>query len=274
MVYLNDKLYISTIASDDCALARRYGLGLEIAEFCTASNMDAGFPQFDAIVRRKMDSADRYVFHAPFNELYPSAIDPLAVDLARRRYRQAADIARGYGIRRMVVHSGYIPVIYHKCWMTERSVLFWKEYLAHYPADMELLLENVMEDSPELLIDIIREVNDSRFRLCLDVGHANMMSSHTTIFDWIEDTAPYLAHVHLHNNSGGSDLHDPLGTGTVPMAEVLQKIVRLCPETTFTLENLLAGPSVRWLAENGWLAEPSSRTRRAVSIRAGRIQPA
>lgn len=257
MEYLNDKLYISTIASDDCAQARRYGLGLEIAEFCTAANLDAGFPEFDALVRRKMKSADRYVFHAPFNELSPAAIDPLAVDLARKRYRQAAETAKSYGIARMVVHSGYIPMIYYKSWMVERSVEFWKEYLERFPADMELLLENVMEDSPELLIDIVRGVDDPRFRLCLDVGHANMMRKGPALTRWIEATAPFLAHVHLHNNSGGSDLHDPLGKGTVPMAEALEQIVRLCPAATFTLENLLAGPSVAWLLEHGFLAEPA-----------------
>ena len=38
-----EKLYISTIAEDDAELAQKYGLGLEIAEYCTAWNMDEFF---------------------------------------------------------------------------------------------------------------------------------------------------------------------------------------------------------------------------------------
>jgi sugar phosphate isomerase/epimerase len=260
MDYINDRLYISTIASDGCVLAETYGLGLEIAEFCTASNMDMDFAYFDVIVRNKMQSADKLIFHAPFNELYPAAIDPLAVDLARRRYRQALDLAQRYNITRMVVHSGYIPVIYHEIWMMERSIAFWKAYLAACPTGMDILLENVMEDSPELLIDIVRGVDDPRFRLCLDIGHAHMSTSRMSILDWIDRDAPYLSHVHIHNNNGSADLHAPLGEGTAPIAQILSKIIRLCPQASFTIENLTAGPSIIWLAERGFLAEPASRT--------------
>jgi hypothetical protein len=35
-----ENVYLSTIASDAAPLAREYGCGLEIAEFCTAWNME------------------------------------------------------------------------------------------------------------------------------------------------------------------------------------------------------------------------------------------
>ena len=49
-----DKLYLSTIDPKAQELARQYGLGLEIAEYCTAWNMDDEFPQTDAAVREKL----------------------------------------------------------------------------------------------------------------------------------------------------------------------------------------------------------------------------
>ncbi len=54
-------------------------------------------------------------------------------------------------------------------------------------------------------------VDDPRFGLCLDVGHANTRVSETPPLDWIAPMAPWLRHVHLHNNDGDWDLHDALG---------------------------------------------------------------
>jgi len=255
MTPFGERLYLSTIADDACALAREWGLGLELADFCAASNMDEGFPAAEPALRRELASAKRFVFHAPFSELCPAAVDPLAVELARKRYRQAAALARRCGAARMVVHSGYIPLIYYKSWFLDRSVGFWRDFLRAEP-DLTLLLENVMEDSPELPAQIAAGVDDPRFRLCLDVGHANTRVSDVPPEEWVGAFAPYLAHVHLHSNDGDMDLHAPLGEGTVDVPEILRRAERACPDVTYTVENMHAEPSVRWLAENGYLRRP------------------
>ena len=43
-------LYISTTASDASEMARQYGFGIEIAEYCTAWNMDEKFAGVDGVV--------------------------------------------------------------------------------------------------------------------------------------------------------------------------------------------------------------------------------
>lgn len=40
-----NQLYLSTIDPGAGALARKYGLGVEIADYCTAMNMDESFPK-------------------------------------------------------------------------------------------------------------------------------------------------------------------------------------------------------------------------------------
>ncbi len=47
-----DQLFLSTIAPDAREEARRHGLGLEIAEYCTAWNMDEQFETTHAAVTR------------------------------------------------------------------------------------------------------------------------------------------------------------------------------------------------------------------------------
>lgn len=247
------RLFLSTTADDAPELARRHGLGLEIAEFCTAENMDARFQETDAAVREKMNGVSRFVFHAAFNELCPAAIDPLAVELTRRRYRQAIGLARSYGIRRIVIHSGYIPLVYFPVWFAEKSIAFWRDFIREVPQDMTVLYENVMEDSPDMLVDIVRAVDHPRFRLCLDVGHANTEVSRCPPEKWAEAFSPWLSHVHLHNNQGGWDLHAGLDDGTVPIKEIITRLEADCPGVTYTIENMHAAGSVDWLVEEGYL---------------------
>ena len=49
-----ERFYISTIDPNAADTAREYGLGLEIAEYCTAWNMDREFLETDAAVREKL----------------------------------------------------------------------------------------------------------------------------------------------------------------------------------------------------------------------------
>ncbi len=243
------KFYLSTIAPDAAEVARQYGLGLEIAEYCTAWNMDEEFTQTDAVVRKRLEGIPKRVLHAPFNELFPCAIDPKARALAKERYLQAMYLAERYGAEKVIIHGGYNPRIYYPVWYVERSVLFWKAFLQE--TDMSIVLENVLEETPDMLLDIVKGVDDPRLRLCLDVGHANAYSK-IPVIDWLTEWAPYLSHFHIHNNDGSCDSHSALEQGTIPMKEFLLATQELRPDASITLEVMEAEPSVKWLEENLW----------------------
>lgn len=240
------KLYLSTIDPNAQEYARKYGLGLEIAEYCTAGNMDEDFPRTDAAVREKLEDIGRRMFHAPFNELFPCAIDPKARLLAHDRYLQAIALARAYGAARVVIHGGYQPFMYYPIWYTEKSVEFWRLFLKELPQDTTILLENVLEEQPEMLLDIVKAVDDPRLRLCLDIGHANVYSK-VPVLDWLETLAPWIGHFHIHNNDGSWDTHSPLDQGNIPILSFLAQAEALCPEATYTLELMESEASVRLL---------------------------
>ena len=247
----NHCFYLSTISADAADTARRYGLGLEIAEYCTAYNMDESFSETDQAVREKLAGIGRVTLHAPFNELFPCAIDPRARALAAERFREAIALAKRYGAEKVIIHGGYNPKMYYPCWYTEQSAVFWKDFLRVDPG-VDIVLENVLEEEPEYLLDIVRAADHPRLGLCLDVGHANAYSD-VPVSEWLERFAPYLRHFHLHNNDGSCDAHAPLDEGSIPMKEFLEKALALCPGATFALE--LPEDTARgalWLEENGF----------------------
>lgn len=242
-----ENIYLSTIALDAPQVARQYGFGLEIAEFCTAWNMDQQFAAVDCDVREKLKGISRTVLHAPFNELFPCAIDPLARQLASDRYRQAIDLAKRYGSRKVVIHGGYNPWIYYPVWYVEQSVVFWKEFLEQDPG-VEILLENVLETEPQWLLEIVKRVENPRLRLCLDVGHVNAYSR-IPVQDWVREWTPYLSHFHIHNNDGTEDQHRDLTEGTIPMKALFSQIDAQCPDATITLELMQTEASAQWLCQ-------------------------
>lgn len=243
-------IYLSTTDPNAHITAKKWGLGIELAEFCTAWNMDREFETVDPQVREKLRCSDRFVLHAPFNELFPCAIDPMIRDLAARRYRQAMELARSYGIRKLVIHGGFQPFMYYPVWYVEQSIVFWKEFVETVPEDTVLCLENVLETEPYMLRDIVAAVDDPRLRLCLDVGHVNAYSK-IPVQTWLEDWAPYLSHYHIHNNDGSADTHQDLFAGTLEMAHLLKEIRRLTPDATLTLELYESEPSLEWMKEAG-----------------------
>ena len=244
-----ENIYLSTIASDAVRAAKEYGVNLEIAEYCTAWNMDEKFEGVDQVVRKKLDGISKSVLHAPFNELFPCAIDKKARALAADRYRQAIELAKTYGATKVVIHGGYNPWIYFPVWYTEQSIFFWKEFLQE-DMGVEIVLENVLETDPQWLVDIVKGVDDPRLKLCLDIGHVNAYSE-ISVMDWLESWAPCLSHFHVHNNDGSRDQHNGLDDGTIPMKELLLRAEELCPDATFTFELMKDEPSMVWLSKNG-----------------------
>lgn len=244
-----NNVYLSTTASDAAVIARQYCLGVEIAEYCTAWNMDELLAATDASVREKLDGADRVIFHAPFNELFPCAIDQRARALAADRYRQAIKLAKDYGATKVVIHGAYNPHMYYPQWYTEQSVVFWKAFLQDI-SGVQIVLENVLETDPAWLLNIVKAVNSPMLRLCLDIGHVNAYSD-IPLMQWLTSWAPYISHFHIHNNDASGDTHSPLTHGTIPMQEFLECASRLCPNATFTLELMQTQESVKWLTETG-----------------------
>lgn len=242
-----ENIYISTIAPDAAPLAREYGLGLEIAEFCTAWNMDKRLSVVDATLKMMLDGISRTTLHGPFNELFPCAIDLKARSLAAYRYRQAIDLAKRYASGKVILHGGYNPWMYYPEWYVKESVVFWKEFLRKEPG-VEIVLENVLEEDPEWLLEIVKGVDDPRLRMCLDIGHVNAYSK-VPVMEWLETCAPYISHFHIHNNDGTQDQHNALDQGTIPIRAFLEQAEMLCPDATVTLELMKAEPSVRWLLE-------------------------
>jgi len=238
--------------------AARYGFGLELAEYCISDNCDD-----DSAVRghfeRNLSAAPVIALHAPFNELFPHAIDRKAVELAEMRYDAAYRLCESNSIPKMVVHANYIETLYHPDWFITRQTAFWTDFIASHPGKTIICLENVFEPEPRLIRDIIERVGSSRLRMCLDTGHANL--SEVEPMKWLDYCADVISHFHLHNNYGAvssgwrcvNDTHSAPQNGSIDFRLLMAKAAVLNPEATFTFECADFDSCAVWLEKEGFL---------------------
>lgn len=257
MSNLRGRVFVATFSDKATDAIRDYGVGMEINDTCISEMLDGyddpGSELYKMIDKEIADAGpEGLILHGPFTEIIPAAIDPHMKDAALARLDQAYRVCEHYGIRKMIVHNGWIPFMYYKSWQVEKGSAFWKEFMSDKPEDFEICIENVLEDEPYMLQELMAEINDPRIRICLDIGHAHAMTTDDyTVDDWIRVLSPYISHFHLHNNDGTGDTHSAFDDGTMDMESIFDQIDSyLGDEVTFTVEARPAEECLEWMLEH------------------------
>jgi len=247
-----NRIYIATFSEHAVDTAAKYGINLELNDICISQRLDQ--EHMDVTLRsmeKELTKAGsrNAIVHGPFTEIIPSAIDHRAVDFGMQRLQEAYEATAAMGLTRMVVHTGYIPLMYHKSWHLDRSFAFWKRFMADKPADFRLYIENVFDDEPLMMRDLIDGLEDFRVRMCLDVGHAHVVTvPEYDVYQWIEILGSRIGHFHLHNNDGSADTHQSFTDGTLDMERIMGCIKTHCDDdVTFTIESRKSEENVIWL---------------------------
>lgn len=256
---IRERLYIATYATNSLDVIRSNGLGMEsnhvcITEHLNKENIDETYREIGKDVNY-CGCKDKLILHGPFTEIIPMGIDKRIVMTGMERLNEAAALGIKIGAKKMVVHTGLIPQMYFDEWHIEKSSMFWSEFISNKPKDFELVIENVFENSPKALKEIIDNIDDSRVGICLDIGHAHAVEKQYGAQDWVSYLGNRIKHFHIHDNSGGGkDLHGPLGSGTIDYMSVFKSIEENCSsDVTFTIESMNCEDSVKWLAEKEYI---------------------
>lgn len=229
-------IYISHLFPDDQMeeLIRQSGMGVESIDFSIADNLDHFSESID-VYRKKLKKMGtrELILHGPFLDVNPAAYDRLVREVTMKRFDQCYQAGLLLGARKIVFHSGMNPYVYYKQGWADQVSRFFSEFMDGRQ-ELEIVLENVFDDDWELLLDVYKKVDHPNFKLCLDIGHAHCYSS-VDVREWAKALAPYVTHVHVHDNLGDRDAHTGLGRGNLPYQQVLENLP-LTEERTWTIE--------------------------------------
>jgi len=226
--------------AEHLAVARQYGLGLELQEFSDPNVLDGDWRGLlDRYRRALKDFPGLLSMHGAYIDLVSGSPDLRLVALTRERYLHNLEIGRELGVKYIDFHANYLPLVDHPSYLpgwVERQVAFWSP-LAEQAAQsgIVLLLENMWEPDPAIIVRILERVQSPYLRACLDVGHA-VLYSHLPISAWIRELGGDLVYTHLHNNHGTTDEHLAFGDGVIDFPELLTLMRALQQPPLFSLE--------------------------------------
>lgn len=202
--------------------ALEHGFGVEIGVFASGDAVDDPFVRAD--YEQKLSTKLRRFPHAKsmhgaFMDLAVHSGDSLIAHHSRQRILDDIKLAERLGCQKIVFHTGFnqlIPASKYRGRFIAAQVTFWQHAAASCPG-LTVCLENQWEDDPSILLELIKRIDRPNIRLCLDVGHAHTYST-IPVGAWLQQLAPFLAHMHWSDNWGEHDSHLPLGAGSIDWA--------------------------------------------------------
>jgi sugar phosphate isomerase/epimerase len=177
--------------------------------------------------------------HAPFVDLSAGSTDPAIREVTRRRFEDVLKLVPILQPLTVVAHAGYDwqrYAYFQKTWL-ENSVDFWAwvaESLNRLGS--RLMLENVYEQHPAEILQVLERLAAHNVGLCLDCGHLTAFGR-APLDEWLDETGTLIGQLHLHDNWGHQDDHLPMGQGRIDFLRLFAFLKAECPHPpVMTLE--------------------------------------
>ena len=177
---------------DDASLDRVYtlcennNLGLEIQGFYNPALIDTEESKrlLNEYKKALINFKGRKSLHAPFWDLNLGSKNASIREATMNAFNYAYEVAKELGCTEIVVHNGFVPnTSFYEGWV-RNATAFWKDFFSDKDNSITMMIENQCEEDSEVLKMEIDSVNDSRLKVCLDIGHAHA-NSNMKVEDWI-----------------------------------------------------------------------------------------
>ena len=85
-------------------------------------------------------------------------------------------------------------------WRNKRNRAFFREILEEIDiGSMVILIENIFDNDPRQLDELVNSIDLPQIKICLDIGHA-ILADNTKLSEWIEVLKDRIEYIHFHWN--------------------------------------------------------------------------
>ncbi|MEL3908097.1 MAG: TIM barrel protein [Treponemataceae bacterium] len=203
---------VRTIEEFDSKLFEELNIGVELQDFTEPALSD--FEIYKTLNRYEKAFADFSKLKAMHGSFLDVDIASFNMDFAKyskKLYTRDLFFAKILNLDFLIFH-GNIKLKYENKTAWEFFMQLQKEFFAEAVEAAGftgmVVLENVLDTSPKLILQLLETINLPQVKMNFDFGHAKI--SPTPIEIWIEEGREYIAYVHLHSNDETNDNHAPL----------------------------------------------------------------
>lgn len=223
---------ISYISELNIEEHKRLNVGVEIQDFTEPNLTDK---EINSLIQRYKelfrDFKNIKSLHGPFLDLKPSSPDLEIRKVSQKRYLRAFMIAKELDVDYLIFHSQINPYLNEtniKGLNVNQNREFWEEIVKVVNFKGTILIENIFEETPMMIKELIEAINLPNLKINLDIGHAKLGS--VPIENWIKELANHIGYIHLHTNNGKSDEHlKPAKEEIEAILDLLDKYNIDCP---------------------------------------------
>lgn len=203
-------------------------IGVEVQDFTTPNlEKDQVEEVFNSYKEKLKGFTYTKSLHGPYLDLKPASPDKDIRRISQKKYLDTLQVAKKLNMDYIIFHSQINP------WLREERVRqinnkqhrdFWHRTLDQIKDFTgTILLENIFEDSPLFLKELVETINLPKVKICLDIGHAKL-DGNQPLENWIKELGAHIEYVHLHWNRGLYDEHH------IPKDENIKYILNLLLE--------------------------------------------
>jgi sugar phosphate isomerase/epimerase len=190
-------------------------------------------------IREKLTAKGlRSTIHGPFMDMSPGGADEVVRELTQDRFSRLIVSTKELRPAAIVLHGGYDERYFDgdsELWLAQ-SVKTWAPLAKEAEqAGAVLAIENIFEERPDTLKELVETINSPNLRICLDVGHINLYSA-VDMEDWFTSLGQYIAELHIHDNLGVRDDHLPVGEGAIDFPLFFALVTRYTDGPIHTIE--------------------------------------
>ena len=249
-------MYGTDFSEKDMAFGKENRMGLEVFKYADPGFADA-FDRHHPTVTGWLDGVQGRSMHGAYVDTFYTSKDPLICEVVRRRFVQSVNVAAFHGISHVVFHSGYRQFFDGASARVTQDFIkaaadFWQGFEENIPPGVKVFIENVEDETPDILAELIRRVDSPNIGCCFDIGHAHC-NSNVPVSEWARVLGGHIGHVHIHDNHGDKDAHLPLGKGNAPLADVIEKVLSAAGEAVPFVVECSLPESEKWLKEAGFM---------------------
>ena len=118
-------------------------------------------------------------FHAPYMDLSPGGVDRRIKEVTIDRFLKTIDLAQFFKPKMVVFHPGYERWKFNgnvRLWL-ESSLQTWRPLVKEAEEmGLTLAIENVYEEAPGSIKNLLEEIHSPHFRFCFDANHHHIFS--------------------------------------------------------------------------------------------------
>ncbi len=200
--------------------------------------IESGAPSIGELREALSTKGLRATIHGPFMDMSPAAADEGVRSLTQEKFSRLIESSKELKPAAIVLHGGYDERYFDgdsALWL-EQSIKTWTPLAKEAErAGTVLALENIFEERPDTLRELVCEVGSPNLRVCLDAGHINLYSA-VEMEEWFTSLGPYIAELHIHDNFGVRDDHLPIGDGSIDFPLFFGFVREYTSEVIYTIE--------------------------------------